>query len=105
MRSAEDNVGFGVQHYREGSLMRLSEAHQLYCARQWVGCIYLGGRAVEAILRALYWLKSGQHDKGHDLRGSLTAVRGVFGRADEVALDNAINEVAIVWRNDLRFTG
>lgn len=58
------------------------------------------------MLRSLLW----QHDRGdeigHDLRDLLTRAQslGVFANDDET-LRADINEVAIVWRNNLRFVG
>jgi hypothetical protein len=44
---------FGQKHYREGALERLDEASLLLRAQQFAGAIYLAGRAVEGMLRAL----------------------------------------------------
>lgn len=97
----------GAEDYREGALLRLQDAQRLYDAGCWVGCIYLAGRAAESILRALLWLRSGNQDCGHDLRDLLKRVRLLVGfpGSDDSALSNAVNELAVVWRNDLRFTG
>lgn len=97
----------GTEYYREGAMLRLREARILYDKREWVGCVYLAGRAAESILRSLLWARTRQQEMGHDLRHMLKRVRLIISfkenEADE--LDDAVNELAIIWRNDLRFTG
>jgi hypothetical protein len=100
----------GREDYRDGALSRLAEARLLYDNQQWVGAIYLAGRAVEAILRSLLWVPEQPSQVGHDLRDLLARVRSRDLMRDASAneldrLDNAVNELAVVWRNDLRYTG
>ena len=89
------------------ALLRLGEAHRLCEAEEWVGTIYLSGRAAEAILRALLWVKTKQQDEGHDLPDLLQRIRVLIElrTGDDRAMEDAVNELAVVWRNDLRFTG
>jgi len=98
---------FGSDDYREGSLLRLKEAKTLYASEKWVGAIYLAGRAVEALFRCLLWRQSKQQETGHDLKEMLTRVRSwnLLPRADEVAMRSCLTTIAVIWRNDLRFTG
>lgn len=44
---------------------------------------------------------------GHDLREHLKQARdlGMFQRSEDDAVADAVNELAVIWRNDLRFTG
>lgn len=100
-------MSIGADDYREASLIRLNEAILLYEREQWVGCVYLAGRAVQCVLRSMLWSPSGDMHTGHNLPQTLDAIRrtGLI-RAKE--LDRFVDEVAdlsIVWRNDLRFTG
>ena len=97
----------GSEDYREAALLRMSEAERLREASEWIGSIYLAGRAAEAVLRSLYWLKTRQQDTGHDLKALLKRVFVLlpFPADLEKRLDDAVNEIAVVWRNDLRFTG
>jgi len=96
----------GTDDYHEGALIRLGDARRLSDQERWVGAIYLAGRAVECILRSLWWLKTGQPKIGHDLRDLLRRARslGMLG-ADDAKLHDYINEVAVVWYNNLRFVG
>jgi hypothetical protein len=98
---------FGASDYYEGSKTRLVDAQRLRDARQWSGACYLGGRAAEAMLRGLHWLESQDLPTGHDLLALLKRVRalGLFATdADaDSTFQDALNEVAVVWCNDLRF--
>ncbi len=104
---SESTFELGTESYREGALLRLREAWVLYYQEEWVGCIYLAGRAAESILRSLIWARTRKREVGHDLRDLLKRVRMIvtFGETNEARLDDAVNELAIVWRNDLRYTG
>lgn len=90
--------------YREASLQRLEEAIVLYENKRWVGAVYLAGRAVEAMFRALLW-RRGERDVGHNLRTLLARVGqlGLLTEHDREHLIDRVNDVAIVWNNDLRF--
>ncbi len=106
MTTKEAIHSLGVEDYRQGALLRLKEAQCLYTEGFWAGCIYLAGRAAESILRALLRVKTKEQESGHDLKDFLKRIRMLidFHKSDEAELDNAINELAVVWRNDLRFT-
>ncbi len=69
----------------------------------------MGGRAAEAMLRALHWLESKELPTGHDLLALLERVRGLglfsADAGSDQAFQDALNEVAVVWRNDLRYVG
>src|SRR5438105_3464007 len=102
MKRSAAAATLGAVDYHEGSLLRLSDAEHLYQAKQWVGCIYLAGRAAEATLRSLLWIKTRQQEEGHDLAGLLKRVKRLipFHPSDEERLQDATNEVGVVWRND-----
>lgn len=77
----------------------------MYRNQQWSGSVYLGGRAVEALLRSLLWSLDLRH-VGHDLKELYRVLRRGGSSppvADSAAIVNAINEVSIVWRNNFRF--
>lgn len=96
---------FEAPDYRDAALLRLKEAQDLYDCGQWVGTTYLAGRAVEAVLRALLWRKGRQQEVGHSIRGLLSKVGdlGLLTEGDRERLLDRVNDVAIVWNNDLRF--
>jgi hypothetical protein len=97
----------GPDDYRDGALARLQDSVRLRESDQWVGAIYLGGRAVECILRALLGIKSRRHEHGHDLRGMLREARslGIVRAEEDARMQDGINELAAVWHNNLRFVG
>ncbi|MCK4340567.1 MAG: HEPN domain-containing protein [Phycisphaerae bacterium] len=93
--------------YREAALLRLEEARRLYDQQLWVGATYLAGRAVESILRSLLALKARPHESGHDLARHLAQVQHA-GRLKDNELNRLrddVNEIAVVWHNNLRFAG
>ena len=100
-------MDLGADDYREGALLRLKEAQVLYETEQWVGSVYLAGRAVQCIFRSLLWRSGAQQHIGHSLPRLLDAVRRVgFLRESEYdGFYARVNEISVIWRNDLRFTG
>lgn len=102
-------MGFelGPDDYRQGALSRLEDAQALEERRRWVGAVYLAGRAVESILRGLLAAKSKEQQIGHDLRFLVKRVRraGMLSASEEAILSDSLNEVAVVWHNNLRFAG
>jgi len=104
---------FGESDYRRAGLERLADSLALLEDGRFAGSIYLAGRAVESMLRALVWkfdrdVRQGRKSlaTGHDLRELLTAVRnlGVLRdneRTEEFAA--RIERVGRLWFNNLRF--
>jgi hypothetical protein len=103
----------GFEDYRQGGLERLAEAGLLLRQDALAGSVYLGGRAVESMLRAVIWktdmeIQLGRKslDTGHDLRDLLTLVQnlGVL-RRDEHREELAANiqKIARLWFNNMRF--
>ena len=104
---------FGEAEYRHGALERLREAQTLLRSEQFAGSIYLAGRGVEGMLRALIWCsdwgireRKQSLETGHDLRRLLTLVRNLGllragGRDDE--FEAMIEEVGRLWFNNMRF--
>ena len=75
------NYDLGENDYRRAGRERLKEGWILLQDEMFAGSVYLSGRAVEAILRALIWkhdpeIKAGKKslDTGHDLRVLLERV-------------------------------
>jgi HEPN domain-containing protein len=91
--------------YFRGALLRLDEAQRLYEAERFVGAVYLGGRAVEALLRAMLWLHGGEQEIGHDLRKLLRRAGslGLPSARDEARILDSLQVLAPVWHNNLRY--
>ena len=104
---------FGAASYRQGAWERLEEARVLLNAQRFAGCIYLAGRGVEAMLRALVWKADLEYQRGaksletgHDLRALLTLVRNLGLVHDGAAgqrFTATIQRVSRLWSNNLRF--
>lgn len=99
-------MGLGPQDYREGAKARLEDAQALFDKSQWVGSVYVAGRAAQAMLRSLI-ARRGSLEVGHDLRDHVKQVRalGMMRRDGDEQIEDAVNELVVVWRNDLRFSG
>ena len=100
-------LGLGSEDYRDGALGRIGDARVLWDEERWAGTIYLAGRAVEGLLRSLLWRVTHEQEIGHDLRQLLTKARslGVVTSEDQTRILDSINEIAVIWHNDLRFVG
>jgi len=100
-------VELGATDYVSGAQTRIDDADVLYDGRRWVATVYLAGRAVEAMLRALLWTKSREQEIGHDLRGLLRRIGslGLLTSTDEQHMLDAVQVLAPVWHNNLRFAG
>ena len=104
---------FGGSEYQRGALERLQEAHTLLYQHRFAGTVYLGGRAVEGMLRAVIWhsdkeIQQGKKslETGHDLRELLLVIRnsGLLrsdGSDDE--FEDHVQRVGRLWFNNLRF--
>ncbi|MBI4582359.1 MAG: HEPN domain-containing protein [Planctomycetes bacterium] len=100
----------GTDDYREGAMLRLFDAQVLRDGQAWIGAMYLAGRAAEAVLRGLLWCEGREQEIGHDLRDLVKRVRSLSTLADRDRIDldrleDDVNELAAIWRNDLRYTG
>ncbi len=106
-------AGIGGEDYRRGAYDRLNDALALLSQQRFGGAIYLAGRAVEGMLRAVIWhgdpeYKTGKKtlDTGHDLREMLQLVRDVrILRGSELreAIAGRVQIVARLWNNNMRF--
>jgi hypothetical protein len=100
--------------YRNGALERLDNAGRLLRAEQFGDAIYLAGRAVEGMLRAVVWLndkdvREGRKslETGHQLPDLLTSVADLgLLRSDgdrDQALRDSVQTIARRWFNNMRF--
>ena len=104
---------FGESDYRRAGVERVRESAVLLREGSLAGCVYLAGRAVEGMLRALIWradpdFGAGRRslETGHDLRELLELVRKLkvftnYDRGEEVAI--SVQRVGRLWFNSMRF--
>src|SRR3712207_3974070 len=111
MRRRPKGTGLGGTDYRDGALERIRESHLLLSHGYFAGSVYLAGRGVEGMLRALIWLSDAELrrrqkslETGHDLRELLTAVRdlGLLRPDGRDELEAAVQRVGRLWVNNLR---
>jgi hypothetical protein len=103
----------GREDYRLGGLERLKDSGQLLRSGSYAGCIYLAGRAVEGMLRAVVWKADAGYstgkkslDTGHDLKKLLQLVAnlGILQEGEHrKELASNIQYVARLWFNNLRY--
>ena len=102
----------GENDYRNGARERLEEAFTLLREEMFGGCVYLAGRAVEGMLRAMIWkgdpefARGKSLETGHDLRVLLTlaqdlGVMRAHDKREEIASD--VQKVGRLWSNNMRF--
>jgi hypothetical protein len=110
---------FTAEQYYQASVERMTQARGLYKAgAAYALTMYCGGFAVESLLRALRWTDDPSFEGRHVLRELLKASRLLQiddeymrrkGESEEaiqksgVALRAAMNEVILLWHNNLRF--
>ncbi|MCX7045475.1 MAG: hypothetical protein NTX50_08340 [Candidatus Sumerlaeota bacterium] len=104
---------FGEATYHQGARERLLEAGILLGREHFAGSVYLAGRGVEGMLRAVVWkndpdIRQGKKalETGHDLRQLSTMVSSMgllssAGRDDDFTAN--IQKVGRLWFNNLRF--
>ena len=98
---------FGPHDYLQASLERLAEAQQLYGDSRYVGCLYLAGVAVEALLLAYHLRRNRAFEARHDLAG-LAKDSGLLefvpiARRAEIAAH--LGDVWERWKNNYRYAG
>jgi hypothetical protein len=102
------------EDYRRGALERLDDAGRLLRQDRLGDAIYLAGRAVEGMLRAVVWLHDldvaqGRKslDSGHQLPELLQSVADLgllrAGGDRDQALRDSVQVIAQQWFNNLRF--
>jgi hypothetical protein len=110
---------FRAQEYYQAGLERMRQALRIHREGENSAlAMYCGGLAVECLLRAFRWTKDtsfeGRHDLAELLRGSgLLRIDDDYmrrrGASEEeiresgLKLRGAMNEVVILWHNNLRF--
>ena len=104
---------FGGGDYLAGAIERLAAAYTLLKEGHFADTIYLAGRAVEGMLRAVIWHRDPEIrrglktlETGHDLRELLSVVRNLGlldPQADDRAFTAAVERVGRLWFNNLRF--
>jgi hypothetical protein len=106
-------ASIGSADYRLGAKERLEEAFTLLRKEQLAGSIYLAGRAVEGMLRAVIWKGDPEYatgkkylNTGHDLRDMLILVKnlGILRNnslRESLAAD--VQKVGRLWSNNMRF--
>jgi hypothetical protein len=110
---------FTADQYYRASLERMKQARELYRGgAAYALAMYCGGLAVESLLRAFRWSDDTSFEGRHDLSDLLRASRLLRtddeymrrkGASEEAiqrsgrALRAAMNEVIILWHNNLRF--
>ncbi len=110
---------FRAEEYYHAGLERMKQAESLYrTGGDYALAMYCSGLAVECLLRAFRWREDASFEGRHDLHDLLKA-SGLLrlndeymrrrGKSDEdirelgIALRAAMNEVVILWHNNLRF--
>lgn len=103
----------GEADYRNGAKQRLLEASILLREEQFAGSVYLAGRSVEGILRALIWKGDGEYvtgkkylETGHDLRELLRLVKNLGALSEHPGRDSIqanVQKVGRLWWNNMRF--
>ena len=110
---------FTAEQYYRASLERMEQARRIYRGgAAFALAMYCGGLAVESLLRAFRWTEDTSFEGRHDLSDLLKASqllriddefmrrKGVSEdviRASGLELRAAMNEVIILWHNNMRF--
>ncbi len=110
---------FRAEQYYRASLERMNQARMLYRdGTAFSLTMYCGGLAVESLLRAFRWTEDTGFEGRHDLLDLLKASRLLQiddeymrrrGASEDVIyrsgekLRGAMNEVIVLWHNNLRF--
>ena len=110
---------FTAEQYYRASLERMEQARRIYRGgAAFALAMYCGGLAVESLLRAFRWTEDTSFEGRHDLSDLLKASqllriddelmrrKGASEdviRASGLELRAAMNEVIILWHNNLRF--
>ena len=110
---------FRAPQYYQASLERMGQARHLYReGTAFALAMYCGGLAVESLLRAFRWIEDASFEGRHDLSDLLKASRlleidDAFMRRKRASEESirqsglklrlAMNEVILLWHNNLRF--
>ena len=110
---------FRAEQYYHASLERMTQSRRIYQdGAAYALALYCGGLAVESLLRAFRWTEDTSFEGRHDLSdllkasGLLTIDEDEMRRrgTSEIAIHDsgikfrgAMNEVILLWHNNLRF--
>jgi HEPN domain-containing protein len=110
---------FTAEQYYKAGLERMNQARNLYRdGTAYALTMYCGGLAVESLLRAFRWKEDTSFEGRHDLSDLLRASRLLRiddeamrrkGASEDaisrsgIVLRGAMNEVIVLWHNNLRF--
>lgn len=113
-------MNFRDRDYYQAGLERMQQAEKLFAkGGAYALAMYCGGLAVECLLRAFRWSETTGFEGRHDLTDLLKAC-GILrvdddymrrrGKSEEdihessIQFRGAMNEVVILWHNNLRFS-
>jgi HEPN domain-containing protein len=106
-------AAIGEHDYRTGAKERLEDAYVLLRQEHLGGSIYMAGRAVEGILRAVIWKGDTDYpagrkslETGHNLRDMWRLVRNLGVLRDHELRDSISLNVQLIsrlWSNNMRF--
>jgi HEPN domain-containing protein len=106
-------ASIGENDYRAGANQRLREAFILLRAGHYSGSVYLAGRAVEGMLRAVIWKSDPEYATGrknlatgHDLKDMLALIRSLGALRDHPlreSLKSDVQKIGRLWWNNMRF--
>ena len=110
---------FRAEQYYHVSLERMRQARRIHAdGKSFALAIYCGGLAVESLLRAFRWTEDASFEGRHDLSDLFKASRLLKfddefmrrrGASEETILQSslklriAMNEIVVLWHNNLRF--
>ena len=103
----------GESDYRIGARERLEDAYMLLRQERFGGSIYVAGRAVEGILRAVIWKTDPEYstgkkslETGHGLRNLLDVINRLGALREDPLRDDIraqVQHIGRLWWNDMRF--
>jgi hypothetical protein len=112
-------MDFRADDYFRAALERMRQAREVYLTGEsYALSMYCSGLAVECLLRAFRWRSNPTFEGRHDLRELLQASQLLRSdeermrarriaeedvRAQGIELRSAVNEVVVLWHNNLRF--
>ncbi len=99
-------MGQQSELYYKAAVARIQEAQHLQAHGYFVLAMYVSGLAVECMLRAFRLLDDSVFDERHDLLllWKHTELAKIADEPVHDAMYSAITRVAVLWRNDYRFS-
>jgi hypothetical protein len=98
-------MAFSAESYRDAAREHIEAARALYRSRHFVLCHYVGGLAVECLLRAYRFRKNPEFDARHDLYTLFhdSGILAAIPQPELHAANAALVAVSVRWTNDHRF--